>query len=65
MIDTILASPVTVDQILVEFHDRNFEQAEPRSGEAMRKLSEKGYLVYGCSGSYEEISLVHKSKIKG
>ena len=65
VIDTILASPVTIDQILVEFHDRDFEHAEPRSGEAIRKLSEKGYLVYGCSSSYEELSLIHKSKIKG
>jgi FkbM family methyltransferase len=64
VIDTILASPVTIDQILVEFHDRDFEQAEPRSGEAIRKLSGKGYLVYGCSGSYEEVSLIHESKIK-
>ena len=64
VIDTILASPVTVDQILVEFHDRDFEQAEPRSREAIRKLSEKGYLVYGCSRSYEELSLIHKRKIK-
>jgi FkbM family methyltransferase len=64
VIDTILASPVTVDQILVEFHDRDFEQAEPRSGEAIRKLSENGYLVFGCSRSYEEISLIHKRKIK-
>ena len=64
VIDTILASPVTIDQILVEFHDRDFAQAEPRSREAIRKLSEKGYLVYGCSKSYEELSLIHKSKIK-
>jgi FkbM family methyltransferase len=64
VIDTILASPVTVDQILVEFHDRDFEQAEPKSWEAIRKLSGKGYLVYGCSGSYEEVSLIHESKIK-
>jgi len=64
VIDAILASPVSVDQILVEFHDRDFVQAEPRSKEAIRKLSEKGYLVYGCSRSYEEVSLIHKSKIR-
>jgi FkbM family methyltransferase len=64
VIDTILASPVTIDQILVEFHDRDFALAEPRSREAIRKLSEKDYVVYGCSRSYEELSLIHKSKIK-
>jgi FkbM family methyltransferase len=63
VIDTILASPVTIDQILVEFHDRDFEQDEPRSIEAIRKLSEKGYVVFGCSGSYEEVSLIRKSTI--
>jgi len=64
VIDTILASTVTIDQILVEFHDRDFAQAEPKSIEAIRKLSAKGYLVYGCSRSYEELSLIHKSKVK-
>lgn len=64
VIGTIMASPVSVDQILVEFHDRDFAQAEPRSKEAIRQLSEKGYLVYGCSRSYEEVSLIHKSKIR-
>jgi FkbM family methyltransferase len=64
VIDTILASAVTIDQILVEFHDRDFIKAEPRSKEAIRKLYEKGFLVYGCSGSYEEVSLIHKIKIK-
>ena len=64
VIDTILSSPVSVDQILVEFHDRDFEQAEPRSREAITKLSGKGYLVYGRSGSYEEVSLIHESKVR-
>jgi hypothetical protein len=48
----------------VEFHDRDFIQAEPRSKEAIRKLSEKGFMVYGCSRSYEEVSLINKIKIK-
>jgi FkbM family methyltransferase len=64
VIDTILASPVTIDQILVEFHDRDFDLAEPRSKEAVKRLNEKGYLVFGCSSSYEELSLIRKSKIK-
>ena len=64
VIDTILSSTVTIDQILVEFHDRDFAQAEPRSKEAIRKLSGKGYQVYGCSRSYEEVSLIHESKIQ-
>jgi len=63
VIDTIIKSPVTVDQILIEFHDRNFDQSEPKSREAVRKLSESGYLIYGRSLSYEEISLVHNRKI--
>jgi FkbM family methyltransferase len=65
VIDAILDSPVTIDQILVEFHDRNFEQAEPRSKETVKKLSEKDYFGFGCSLSYEEISFVHRRKVKG
>jgi len=33
-----MASPVTIDQILVEFHDRDFVKAQPKSGEAIRKI---------------------------
>ena len=63
VIETIIKSPVTIDQILVEFHDRNFGQDEPRSKEAVRMLSGSGYLIFGRSLSYEEISLVHNRKI--
>ena len=63
VIETIIKSPVTIDQILVEFHDRNFDPDEPRSRETVRKLSGNGYLIYGRSLSYEEISLVHNRKI--
>lgn len=64
VIDSILASPVTIDQILVEFHDRDFSLSEPRSKEAVKKLTEKDYLIFGRSSSYEEVSLIHKSKIR-
>jgi FkbM family methyltransferase len=63
VLDSVLRSHVTVDQILVEFHDRNFDTDVPRSREAVRRLYNKGYHIYACSDSYEEVSFVHERRI--
>jgi len=59
----ILEHPVTIDQILVEFHDRLFDQQEFRSKEIVRKLRENGYLISASSISFEEVSFIHRRKL--
>jgi FkbM family methyltransferase len=62
-LDTLLNSGVTIDQILIEFHDRSFGWEEIKSKEPVQKLTERGYLIFGCSTSHEEISFIHKRKL--
>jgi FkbM family methyltransferase len=61
----IVASPVTIDQILVEFHDRDFGGAEVRSRVTLRTLHDAGYRTFGASAPWEEISLVHRRRLPG
>lgn len=62
-LDPILNSGITIDQILIEFHDRSFGSEGIKSKESVQKLMEKGYLIFGCSSSFEEISFIHRRKI--
>lgn len=60
----ILESSVTVDQILVEFHDRLFEGHEYKSKNIVEQMKRKGYEIFAASMSYEEISFVHQRKVR-
>ncbi len=60
VLDSILQSEVTIDQILVEFHDRLFDLKEYKSKNIVLKMIDFGYEIYGVSKSFEEISFVHK-----
>ena len=55
----IMESDITIDQILVEFHDRLFDTELSKSTDTIEKLRQKGYILYASSLSFEEISLVH------
>lgn len=59
----ILDMNIPIGQILVEFHDRNFETAEPRSKPLVENLRKHGYLIFGVSLSSEEVSFIHKSQL--
>ena len=53
---------IEVDQICVEFHDRFFNNPK-KSLKTLQKLKSAGYLIFGASKSYEEISLIHSRLI--
>jgi FkbM family methyltransferase len=57
---SVLDSPVSIDQILVEFHDRIFDTTILKSRETVELLKQKGYEVFGVSKSYEEVSFIRK-----
>lgn len=54
----ILNTDVTIDQILVEFHDRFFKSEVPKSREIVNIMEKKGYRIFAASESYEEISFI-------
>lgn len=64
VLKSILDSSISVDQILVEFHDRIFDTTTLKSQESVELLKQKGYVVFGVSKSYEEISFIKKELVK-
>ncbi len=56
----ILESSIFIDQILIEFHDRFFEDGRQKTIRAVEKLKEHGYEIFGVSPSFEEVSFISK-----
>ena len=63
VIDNILDNRISVDQILVEFHDRFFDNGTAKSLQTVKKLKSKGYELFAISDSFEEVSFIKKSII--
>ncbi|NEN22719.1 FkbM family methyltransferase [Cryomorpha ignava] len=63
VLEKILNSEVTIDQMLIEFHDRLFDQENYRSKQIVEKLNNTGYAVFASSNTYEEVSFIHKRKL--
>lgn len=61
VLDSILESSVPINQILIEFHERFFDDGKNRSIDAIKKLKNHGYEIFGISDSFEEISFINKS----
>ncbi len=64
VLKSILDSDFSIDQILVEFHDRIFDTTVLKSKEIVDLLKRKGYAVFGVSKSYEEVSFIKKTLLK-
>jgi FkbM family methyltransferase len=58
VLEGILDGPVAVGQILIEFHDRLFKDGKARTREALRKMKDHGYEIFGVSESGEEVSFI-------
>jgi len=58
VIENILNTKVAINQILIEFHDRLFEDGTARTKRAIKQLNRHGYELFGVSDSYEELSFV-------
>lgn len=64
VLKTLVDSNVIVDQILVEFHDRSFDQEIYRSKEITAYLRSNGYEIFASSETYEEISFIRTELLK-
>ncbi|SEW44987.1 methyltransferase, FkbM family [Chryseobacterium wanjuense] len=63
VIESILNSNVEIGQILVEVHERFFENGQQRTIDMLEKLRKHDFLVFGISETFEEISLINKNLI--
>ncbi len=64
VLEKILDSNFEIDQIIVEFHDRLFDTNTYKSIDTVNKMKGKGYEIFASSNTFEEISFIHKRKLK-
>jgi FkbM family methyltransferase len=64
VLETILNSDVAINQLLIEFHERFFEDGRQRLKRALKLMKQHGYKVFGVSETYEEVSFIHQRCLK-
>lgn len=63
VIENILSAKISISQILIEFHDRFYNNGELKTQKAVDKLKQNGFEIFGISDSFEEISFVNKNVV--
>jgi FkbM family methyltransferase len=63
VIENILNSSVSINQIVIEFHDRFFEDGKIKTQNAVSLLKKFGYGVFAISESFEEISFININRL--
>lgn len=58
VIDNILNEDIHIHQILLEIHERFFEDGKSKTEMLLQKLRAKGYKLFAISDSYQEISFI-------
>lgn len=58
VIDNILGSNVQIRQILLEIHERFFDDGKSKTEILLHKLRSNGYKLFAISDSYQEISFI-------
>jgi len=59
VIEDILTSGISIDQILIEFHDRFVENGRAKTKKAVNSLKDHGFEIFAVSDSFEEVSFVN------
>ena len=60
VIASILNSKIEIGQILIEFHNRFFEDGFSRTKKAIKLLRSSGFELFAISDSKEELSFVKR-----
>lgn len=64
VLENIVKSDLVIGQILIEFHDRFFENGKERTLRVLKILKEKGFIIFGISETFDEVSFINKNLIK-
>ena len=63
VLENILNAKIPVTQILVEFHDRFFEDGRMKTKQIIGKMKNNDYEIFAVSDSFEEVSFVNKNAL--
>lgn len=60
VLDSILDSGLSIDQILIEFHYRFIPDGKEKTIAAIKKLNNYGYEIFAISRSFNEVSFIKR-----
>jgi len=63
VINDILDSDISINQILVELHDRFFKDGRNKSKKTVERLNNKGYGIFAISDSFKEVSFIKENTL--
>lgn len=63
VLDNLLAAPLPVKQLLIEFHDRFFPDGQARTRRAVAQLRQQGFEIYAVSDLLQEVSFIRKDQL--
>ena len=58
--ESILNSGIDISQIVLEIHERFFQNGKEKTIRLLEAFRKNGFLLHSISSSYEELSFVHK-----
>lgn len=58
LIDDILSTKIRIDQILIEVHERFFNDGKSKTHNLLKSLKHSGYAIFAVSETMEEISFI-------
>lgn len=63
VLENILLNEIPIDQFLVEFHDRFFEDGRDKSRKVVELMEQYGYGIFATSNCLEEVSFIKKELV--
>jgi EAL domain-containing protein (putative c-di-GMP-specific phosphodiesterase class I) len=61
VIDNILKSGIQINQLVIELHERFFDNGKEKTIEFVNNLNSHGFEIFAISDTYEEISFIRKN----
>ena len=61
VLDSVFNSVIPIDQILVEFHERFFDDGQDRTKRVLAVAKRNNYSLFAISDSFDEASFILKS----
>lgn len=58
VIESILSSPIQINQVLLELHERFFVDGKAKTAKLLKTLKDSGYALFAVSDSMEELSFI-------
>lgn len=64
VLDSILRCKNLPGQLLIEFHDRFFDEGEQKTIDAIARLDAQGYRLFAVSPTFEEVSFIRADLLR-